>query len=172
MRPIPHFVLLNENAISRRPREQKTTDVGLEPTASALGGLRATIAPTGQMLHYDKFCFAKMNNPIAKTGSALFGPLMQDKSPSGHVPAKFGSLHPFILLQIYWSFAVGSGPRCLEPYKTRACGLTLNILWANNSQHKLGHGYCDDTDVHLSTLSLRTQSVNQVNLKSIKRQLS
>jgi hypothetical protein len=31
-----------------------TTDVGLEPTASALGGLRATIAPTGQTLIYEK----------------------------------------------------------------------------------------------------------------------
>ena len=30
--------------------KKKATDVGLEPTASALGGLRATIAPTGQML--------------------------------------------------------------------------------------------------------------------------
>lgn len=30
--------------------KKKATDVGLEPTASALGGLRATIAPTGQLL--------------------------------------------------------------------------------------------------------------------------
>ena len=34
----------------KRQKEQPNataTDVGLEPTASALGGLRATIAPTG-----------------------------------------------------------------------------------------------------------------------------
>ena len=31
-------------------KAKKATDVGLEPTASALGGLRATIAPTGQLL--------------------------------------------------------------------------------------------------------------------------
>ena len=30
-------------------KAKKATDVGLEPTASALGGLRATIAPTGQL---------------------------------------------------------------------------------------------------------------------------
>ena len=30
--------------------KKEATDVGLEPTASALGGLRATIAPTGQLL--------------------------------------------------------------------------------------------------------------------------
>ena len=30
--------------------QKEATDVGLEPTASALGGLRATIAPTGQLL--------------------------------------------------------------------------------------------------------------------------
>ena len=71
MRPIPHLVLLNENAMFRRPREQKTTDVGLEPTASALGGLRATIAPTGQILLYDKFCFAKINHCVVKTKNAL-----------------------------------------------------------------------------------------------------
>jgi hypothetical protein len=33
---------------------KKTTDVGLEPTASALGGLRATIAPTGRVINLCK----------------------------------------------------------------------------------------------------------------------
>ena len=52
----------------RRPREQKTTDVGLEPTASALGGLRATIAPTGQMLLDDKIRSNKVSNDKIKVG--------------------------------------------------------------------------------------------------------
>ena len=94
---MPHFVLLDKNAMCRRPREQKTTDVGLEPTASALGGLRATIAPTGQMLLYDKFCCSKIYIVIAKAGDAHFQQLTQNKGPSGHVPAKFGSLHHFIV---------------------------------------------------------------------------
>ena len=102
---------------------KKTTDVGLEPTASALGGLRATIAPTGQMLLYDKFCFNKIHNLVIKAGSALLGALSQNKGPSGHVPAKFGSLHPFILLQIRRSFAFGSDLRWTEPYEARACSL-------------------------------------------------
>lgn len=38
----------------QRENKKKATDVGLEPTASALGGLRATIAPTGQCL--DELC--------------------------------------------------------------------------------------------------------------------
>ena len=97
--------------MSGRPREQKTTDVGLEPTASALGGLRATIAPTGQMLLYDKIIFNKKDNRVAKAGDTLFGPQTHNKGPSGHVPAKFGSLHPFILLQAYRSFDFGSGLR-------------------------------------------------------------
>lgn len=116
MRPTPHFVLFDANKISTRPREQKTTDVGLEPTASALGGLRATIAPTGQMLLYDKICHKKINNRFAKAGETLVGPLTQNKGLSGHMPAKFGSLHHSIVRQIHRSFAFGSGPRWLEPY--------------------------------------------------------
>jgi hypothetical protein len=50
--------------VTKQQKERKTTDVGLEPTASAsvhqmaeaneIGGLRATIAPTGQ-LNYGSF---------------------------------------------------------------------------------------------------------------------
>jgi hypothetical protein len=38
-------------------KAKKATDVGLEPTASALGGLRATIAPTGQLLVVEELDF-------------------------------------------------------------------------------------------------------------------
>lgn len=37
--------------------KKKATDVGLEPTASALGGLRATIAPTGLLLVVEEIHF-------------------------------------------------------------------------------------------------------------------
>ena len=123
MRPMPHFVLLDENGMFGRPREQKATDVGLEPTASALGGLRATIAPTGQMLLDGKFLLNKIYNIIVKTGGALLRPLSQSKSSFGHVPAKFGSLHYFIVLQVYRYSAFGSGLRWIEPHEASACSV-------------------------------------------------
>ena len=131
MRPIPPFVLFVMYAMSERPRGQKTTDVGLEPTASALGGLRATIAPTGQMLLYDKICFDKVYIVTVRAWDALFRPRTQNKAPSGHVPAKFGSLHPFILLQVHWSFAFRSGLRWIELHEARiarqGCERSLSI---------------------------------------------
>jgi hypothetical protein len=46
----PHSHQIQYTNIIYHSKGKKTTDVGLEPTASALGGLRATIAPTGQLL--------------------------------------------------------------------------------------------------------------------------
>ena len=40
--------------------KSNATDVGLEPTASALGGLRATIAPTGRYLDCAEFANQKI----------------------------------------------------------------------------------------------------------------
>ena len=37
----------------KKKNQYNATDVGLEPTASALGGLRATIAPTGRVYYQD-----------------------------------------------------------------------------------------------------------------------
>lgn len=77
-------------------RAKKATDVGLEPTASALGGLRATIAPTGQLLvveEIDVFVqYIPQKNSVQKT------PRSNQSYPYGHCPfqnqsAKFGSRH-------------------------------------------------------------------------------
>jgi hypothetical protein len=50
--PSKRFCSVKRNAkrMILRTRSLNATDVGLEPTASALGGLRATIAPTGQLV--------------------------------------------------------------------------------------------------------------------------
>lgn len=47
---------MSKNLKAKREKQHNATDVGLEPTASALGGLRATIAPTGRF-HVDEDFF-------------------------------------------------------------------------------------------------------------------